>query len=195
MKFRIIALIGILAIILSGCATPLRMASPSLLNLPGVKQHPHSSGLFIPQDVKDYVYIKTTSPVDKMTFPIGNQTYELFKKNLPLAFKNVVEVDSLSPGQDVDLIIKPSIVKFESRIPFPAYKPYTATIVYHIDVYNKKGEKIYGQTTAGEGQTSKGLLSGFFARSLCAEAAQLAMSDAVKQIVEGMSEAEELETL
>ncbi len=195
MKLRIIALTGLLALIITGCATPLKMAPPSVLNLPEIKQLPHTSGLFIPQDLKDYVHIKVTSPVDKMTFPIGNQTSELFKKNMPLAFKTVVEVDSLSPGQDVDLIIKPSIVKFESRIPFPAYKPYTSTIVYRVEVYNKKGEKIYGQTTAGEGQTSKGLLSGFFARSLCAEAAQFAMADAVKQIVEGLAEAEELEKL
>ena len=85
--------------------------------------------------------------------------------------------------------------QFKSVIPFPAYKPYTATIVYHIDIYNKKGEKIFAQTTTGEAQTSKGLLSGFSARSICAEVAQMAIENAVQQIIEGLSETDELKNL
>lgn len=101
-------------------------------------------------------------------------------------------VDSKNPTQDVDLILEPSIVKFDSVIPFPAYNPYTATMIYRVCVYDREGEKIFTQTATGDAQTSKGLLSGFSARSICAEVAQTAMEKALKQIVEGLSEAEEL---
>jgi len=192
MKFRMTILFGLTIFVLFGCTMPLKMPPPSMLNITNINQYPYTAGLFIPQSVKEYIYEKVTSPLDKMSFPLGNQTAEIFKKNMPLVFKNVVEVNSITPIQDVDLIVQPSIVKFKSVIPFPAYKPYTATIIYHIDIYNKKGEKIFAQTTTGEAQTSKGLLSGFLARSICAEVAQMAMEKAVQQIIEGLSEADEL---
>ncbi len=195
MKFKKTILTGIMILILTGCTMPLKMAPPPKLDLSGINQHPYTTGLFVPQEVKNYVYVKQTSPVDKMSYPLGKQTHEIFKKNIPLAFKKVIEVDSINPDQNVDLIIKPSIVKFDSVVPSPAYNPYTASIVYRIDVNNKKGEKIFSQTATGNAQTSKGLLSGFSARSICAEVAQLAMKDAVRQVIEGMSEAEELENL
>lgn len=195
MKFRMAILTGIMIFILTGCTMPLKMSPPPKLDLSGINQHPHIAGLFVPQKVKEYVYVKATSPFDKVSYPLGKQTNEIFKENIPLVFKDVVEVDSITPNQDVDLVIKPSIVKFHSVIPCPAYNPYTATIVYHIDVYNKKGEQIFTQTATGNAQTSKGLLSGFSARSICAEVAQMAMKDAVKQIIEGLSEAEELKNL
>lgn len=191
MKFRMTILTVIMIFILTGCAMPLKMSPPSKLYLSGIKQHPYSAGLFVPQKVKEYVYVIPMT----ISYPIGEQTYEIFKKNIPLVFKNVTEVNSMAPDQDVDFIIKPSIVKFYSIIPYPAYNPYTATIVYHIDVYNKKGEKIFAQTATGNAQTSKGLLSGFLARSICADVAQMAMNDSVKQIIEGLSEAEEFENL
>jgi hypothetical protein len=195
MKFRMIILAGIMLFILTGCTMPLKMSQPPKLDLSGINQHPYTAGLFVPPEVKEYIYVAVTSPFDKMSYPLGEQTYELFKKNIPLVFKKVVEVDSTVPDQDVDIVIKPSIVKFHSVIPHPAYNPYTATIIYHIDVYDKKGDKIFAQTATGNAQTSKGLLSGFLARGICAEVAQMAMKDAVKQIAEGLSEAQELSNL
>ena len=195
MKLKMLILTGISLLILTGCATSLKMNPPPRLELPGIEQYDYTAGLYVPQDVKEYVYEKSTSPVDKMAFPIGEQTNEIFKINMPMVFKNVVEVSSISSDQNTDLVIKPSIVKFESIIPYPAYNPYTSTIVYRVEVYDKKGEKIYVQTATGNGQTSKGLLSGFSARSICADVAQMGMEDAVKQIIEGLSEAEELQNI
>lgn len=195
MKTRITILIGITIFFITGCTMALKMPPPQKLEIANINQHSYIAGLFIPKSVREYVYVKATSPVDKMSFPLGFQTTEYFKKNMPIVFKDVVEVDSLSPSQDVDLIIQPSIVKFESVIPYPAYKPYTSMIVYRVDIYNKKGEKIFVQTTTGEAQTSKGLMSGFSARSICAEVAQMAMGDAIKKIAQGISEADELRNL
>ncbi|MEC4676052.1 MAG: hypothetical protein VST72_03890 [Nitrospirota bacterium] len=171
---------------------PLKMTAPESLDLSGINRHPYTIGLFIPGELKEYVYEKQTSPFDKVSYPLGEQTALLFKKNLPSVFDDVKELDSKDPAQDVVLILEPSIVKFSSVIPSPAYNPYTATMIYRIDVYDNAGEKIFTQTAIGEAQTSKGLLSGFVARSLASEVAQKAMENAVRQIIEGLSEAEEL---
>lgn len=54
------------------------------------------------------------------------------------------------------------------------------------------GEKIFAQTATGDAQTSKGLMSGFSARGICADVAQKAMAKAAKQVMEGVADAEEL---
>lgn len=185
----------IVLFLLAGCAIPLKMSPPQKLEISDIDQHPYTAGLVVPEDLKTYVYEKATSPVDKMAYPLGDQTHQLFKKNIPLVFDRMVEVESVSTGQAVDLFVQPSIVKFESVIPMPAYNPYTATIVYHVDVYNRAGEKIYAQTSTGNGQTSKGYVSGFSAREICADVAQMAMNDAVKQIIEGLADSEDIANL
>jgi hypothetical protein len=58
-----------------------------------------------------------------------------------------------------------------------------------------EGEKIYTQTATGEAQNSKGLMSGFKARSICAEVAQTAMGNAMQQIIEGLASADELKEI
>lgn len=190
MKCARIVLIVISLFVMAGCATKLGMNPPQTLNLQNMKQHPYSIGLFIPKELKEY----TVSNIS-LIYPLGQQTALTFQKNLPLIFKEVVEVDSLNPAQEVKLILQPSIVKFYANIPYPAYNPYVATIVYKIDIFDRKGEKVYTQTATGEAQTSKGLLSGFVARRLCAEAAQMAMDKAMQQIVEGLAAAEELKAV
>ena len=80
MKSGITVLTGIMMVLLSGCAMPLKMPPPPVLTLSGIHQHPYTVGLFVPREVKEYVYVKPTSPVDKMSYPIGNQTEEIFKK-------------------------------------------------------------------------------------------------------------------
>jgi hypothetical protein len=49
-------------------------------------------------------------------------------------------------------------------------------------------------TTTGSGQTSKGMMSGFKAKSLAAESAARAMNDAMTQLLQGLLDAEELGT-
>ena len=192
MKFGKIALIGIVLYTLTGCTMPLKMSSPTKFKMPIITQHPYTVGLFIPDDVKSSVYVKVTSPFDKMSYPIGEQTTLIFQKNVPHVFEEVVEVDSRNPTDNVDMVLEPSIVKFDSVIPNPAWDPYMATIIYRVDIYDRDGEKIFTQTAVGDAQMSEGVMSGFYARRLCAEVAQKAMENALKQIIAGLSEAEEL---
>jgi hypothetical protein len=168
------------------------MSPPAKLDMAGIQQHRAKAGLLISKELKETVYVKQTSPFDKISYPIGEQTAQLFQKNLPLVFSQVVKIESKSVTSDIDLIVEPSIVSFDSVIPMPAYNPYTAKIVYRVDVY-REGEKIFTQTAAGDAQGSKGLMSGFSAQSIAAEVANKAMENAIKQILEGLSTAEELE--
>lgn len=65
-------------------------------------------------------------------------------------------------------------------------------MVYRAEVFSPDGKKIFAQTATGDAQSSKGLMSGFSARGICAKVAQMAMTDAAKQVMEGIADAEEL---
>jgi len=193
MKRWLIVVVTLFLSILAGCTLPLSMDQPEKIALSHQQPHPCRAGLYISQELQDAVHVVTTSPVDRMSYPIGDQTRQVFQINLPAVFQEVIAVDSKTPSQAVDVIIEPSIVKFEAKVPMPAYNPYEANMTYHVDVYNKSGEKIFAQTATGKAQSSKGLMSGFSARKISATVAQMAMNDAAKQIMEGLAEAEELQ--
>ncbi len=194
LKKTLVGMAMILALA-SGCAMPLKMDPPPSPDLSQLKPYHRTAALCIPPELKTYEYVVTTSPVDKMVYPIGDQTMQLFQACSAKLFDKVVTIDSMTPAEPVDLILKPSIVKFNAKIPMPAYNPYTAEMVYRMEIFNAAGEKLFTQTAAGAGQTSKGLMSGFSARSICAKVAQMAMTDAAKQIMEGVAEAEELKNM
>jgi hypothetical protein len=195
MKLPRTVFVAFIVFCLMGCVSKLNMSPPAKLELTGIAQHPLKAGLYLSKELKENVYEQITSPLDKISYPIGEQTTQIFQKNLPLVFSKVVELESVKPSPDVDIVVEPSILSFNSVIPMPAYNPYTAKVVYRVDIYNKKGDKIFTQTAAGDAQTSKGLLSGFSAQSISAEVAQKAMENAMKQILEGLSAAEEIKKL
>lgn len=195
MKFIKTVFLGFAVLSLIGCVTGLNMAPPAKLDMASVQQHPYKAGLLLSKELKESVYVKQTSPFDKISYPVGEQTAQMFQKNMPIVFSKVTEVESRNATQEVDLVVEPSIISFDSVIPMPAYNPYTAKVVYRVDIYNKKGEKIFTQTAAGDAQASKGLMSGFSAQSISAEVAQKAMENAMKQILEGLAAAEELKKL
>jgi hypothetical protein len=190
-KFSIICIVVMVSITV-GCALPLKMDPPPAPDLSYLKPLPYTAGLYIPQELKNYKYEVATSPLDKMVYPLGEQTAMIFEQCAPKVFSKVVPVGSLTAAEGVDVIVKPSIVKFKAVIPHPAYNPYTATMVYRAEVFSPDGQKIFAQTATGDAQSSKGLMSGFSARGICAKVAQMAMTDAAKQVMEGIADAEEL---
>jgi len=193
MKLRWSIVITVLSLtVLGGCTLPVGMDPPQKIEAANLPQHSYKAGLYLPQELKNSIYVIQTSPVDKISIAIGDQTCKIFAINLPSVFTEVVQVDSKTPTENIDVVIEPSIVKFEQKAPFPAYNPYEATMTYHVDVYDKTGEKIFAQTTVGNAQSSKGLMSGFSARGIYASVAQMAMNDSARQVMEGLAEAEEL---
>lgn len=173
-------------------AFTLKMPPPPQIEMKGATPYALTAGLFVPKEAREYTYALKTSPFDKMVYPLGEQTVGLFEKNLPSVFKSVVAAAAPKPSSGVDLVVEPSIVKFEAVVPHPAYNPYTATVVLRITVYDRDGNKIFTQTATGNGQTGKGMASGFKAQGLAAEAAQAAMVDAAKQVLEGLLAAPEI---
>jgi hypothetical protein len=190
-KFPIICALIALAMTV-GCAMPLKMDPPPTPDLSYLKPLPYTAGLYIPQEVKTYQYELATSPVDKMVYPLGEQTAQIFEQCTPKVFGKVVPVESMTAAKGVDVIVKPSIVKFDAVVPRPAYNPYTATMVYKAEVFSPDGKQLFSETATGDAQSSKGLMSGFSARTICADVAQKAMTKAAKQIMEGIADAEEL---
>jgi len=183
---------AIVLCVLTGCAQQLTMNPPQTLSVAVEKKHDYPVGLYAPKELKEYTHTVRTSPLDSISYPLGEQTVLLFRKNLSTVFRSVVDVESATAGSSAPLVVKPSIISFNPVVPFPAYNPYTATIVYKVEVFDGKGEKVYSQTATGDGQTSKGMVSGFGAKGLLADAAELAMNKAMTQILEGLSAAEEL---
>ncbi|MFX0132697.1 MAG: hypothetical protein ACFFDN_03525 [Candidatus Hodarchaeota archaeon] len=192
MRLPKIALIITMLYICIGCTTTLKMSAPPKLDISGFKQFPFVIGLYIPDEVKNSSYIEIISPFDKMSIPIGEQTHQLFKDNLSNIFKKVIDVDSINSETNVDMILEVSIVKFDAVIPKPAYNPYMATIIYRVDIFDRNREKIFTQSATGEAQLTKGIFSGFKARSICAEVIHKAMEDSLRKIIEGFYEAEEI---
>jgi len=189
-------LLGFLSfVILISCTQQLKTTAVSTVSTTDINKHPYTVGLLLTKELQDYVYIQQTSPFDKISYPLGKQTCDNFKKNIPLAFEKTIIINSLTPTEKVDLIIKPSIVNFSLGIPIPAYNPHTAKIKYNIDVFDNKGEKIFSYDVTGSAQSSKGLLSGFHTKKICSEVTQMALKDGIKQIIEELSETDEFENL
>jgi hypothetical protein len=183
---------AILLLFTMGCAMPLKMGNPPTPDLSHLKPLPYTAGLYIPQDLKSYEHKVATSPFDAVVYPLGEQTASIFSNCTAKIFNKVVPVTSPTPTEQVDVIIQPAIVKFNAVIPVPAYNPYTATMVYQADVLRPDGQKVFSQTATGDAQSSKGLMSGFSARGICAKVAQDAMVDAAQQIMEAIADSEEI---
>lgn len=182
-------------LVLVSCTQQLKTTKVTAVNTKDIIKHPYSAGLFLTKELKDYVYELQTSPFDKIAYPLGKQTCDNFTKNLPLVFDKIILVDSLEPNENISVIIKPSILDFNLGIPIPAYNPHTAKIKYNIDVYNNKGEKIFNYEVTGSAQSGKGLMSGFHTKKICSEVTQMALKDGIKQIIEELSDTEELDNL
>jgi len=152
---------------------------------------PLTAGLFLSDEVRSAIHVVKTSPFDRIKYPIGDYTVDVFGRNLPLVFAEVVEVND-AKMTDVDLVVEVAIARFEAVIPHPASNPYTATAAYRITVRNADGETVLVQTVTGDGQTSKGMMSGFKAKQLAGESAARAMADAARQALEALADEPEL---
>lgn len=191
---RTILIVSCVLLAASVQAATLKMPPAPEIDLEGPAgeiTHPLTAGLFVPSEVRSEIFVVKTSPFDKMKYPVGEYTVDLFERNLPQVFAEVVKVEAQT-SSDVDFVIEVAIVRFDAKIPHPAYNPYTATMVYKLTARDAAGETLFVQTVTGDGQTSKGMMSGFKAKGLAAESAARAMTDAGRQALEALAEAPEL---
>ncbi len=173
-------------------AKTLKFPPAEKITLEGATVQPKVVGLYVPPELAAFKHTVKTSPFDKLHYPVGSYSVELFKLNLAQVFQKVVDSPTQEPADGVDLVVVPSIVSFEAVVPHPAWKPYVATVVYRVDVYDRTGEKIFSQTATAEGQTSGGMASGFKAGQHCTNATMMATSKAAKQLLEGLLASEEI---
>lgn len=194
MRIAACVALSLLLLAVPAGAAKVKMPPAPTVELEHVSPLPLAAGLYLPDELRDAVEEVRTSPLDKLTFAVGAFTAELFERNLPLAFQSVTPVTAKAPGGEagVAVVVSVEIVRFELTIPRPAHNPYTSSAVYRVTVTDPEGETLFTQTATGSGQTSKGMMSGFRAQGLAAEAAKLAMADAITQALEGLLAAEEL---
>lgn len=188
----IVACASILALGTGAQAGTLKFPPPEKLELGAAAPLAKTVGLYLTQEFSAFKHTEKTSPLDKLHYPVGAYSVELFRLNLPQVFQKVVDSATQKPADGVDLVLEPSIVSFDAVVPRPAWKPYLATIVYRVDVYDRTGQKIFTQTATAEGQTSEGMKSGFKAGRQCTTATMLATSKAAQQLLEGLLAAEEI---
>lgn len=151
-------------------------------------------GLCISDETKEAMHVVKTSPFDKIKYPVGAYSTDVFTRNIGKVFADVEELDSPSSTQG-RVVIEVEIERFEAVIANPAYNPYTATMVYKLTVRDTAGEVLFSQAVTGDGQTSKGMMSGFKAKQLAAESAVRAMNEAATQALEALADAPELTEL
>jgi hypothetical protein len=147
-------------------------------------------------DLPEEEYVVKTSPFDKMRYPIGEYSVNLLMRNVDRIFQSAAKEGSPQPGGgEAVAVLELKIENFDAVIPRPAYKPYTAEVVYRASVFDLEGNKLFTVVTTGSAQTSKGMMSGFKAKRLAAESAAQAMNDAMTQLLEGLLCSEELKAL
>ena len=197
MRIAAAIVLTLTVVAVSAGAANVKMPPVPKIELEGGEAIPLTAGLYLPDQLRSTVEVVKTSPFDKLKFAVGEFTAELFELNLPLAFARVVPVANEIPADPaaVDVVVSVEIVRFEVNVPHPASNPYTSTAVYRLKVTDPTGETLFTQTATGTGQTSKGIMSGFKAQGLAAEAAKLAMVDAATRAIEGVMDAEELREL
>jgi hypothetical protein len=196
MRTKIVLLVVVVTFLASiALAATVKMPPAPTVTVEGATPHGLTVALVVSPELRDAIHVVKTSPFDKMKFATGAFTADLFRQSLPALFAGLEVVEAEPAEVTTDLVLEVSIVSFDLTIPHPAYNPYVSSVVYRIEVFDASGEKVFTQTATGSGQTSKGMMSGFKAQGLSAEAAKLAMVDAVTQILEGLAEAEELREL
>lgn len=193
---------SVLVVILCASVLPVvagtvKMPPAPTIEIEGATPLPLVASLDLTEEFRTKVEVVKTSPFDRLKFLVGQFMVELFQKNLPHVFREVRTVNSGGPagGAPADVRVSVEMPKFAVTIPHPAYKPYTSSVVLKVLVYNSDGELLFTQTTAGSGQTSKGMMSGFSAKRIAAEAVKLAIVDAATQAFEGLLDSEELREL
>jgi hypothetical protein len=188
-------IVGCLSLLAAGTAAQartLKFPPAERIGLEAASPQPKTVGLYLSPEFCEFKHTEKTSPFDKLHYPVGAYSVDLLKLNLPQVFQKVVGSATQTPGEGVDLVVVPSILSFDAVVPHPAWKPYLATVVYRVDVYDRTGQKIFTQTATGEGQTSEGMKSGFKAGAQCTTATLMATAKATKQLLEGLLASEEI---
>jgi hypothetical protein len=195
MRPVVICLLCALAIAAPSLSATLTLPEAPLLEVAGGPPRAVPVVLHLPDELRSQVYAVKTSPFDTVKYPIGSYTAALLEKNLGRAFRvDQATAGSQQTGRPV-AAIELTIEQFAAVIPNPAYKPYTAEVVYRATVRGADGGVLLSTAATASAQTSKGMMSGFSAKSLAAEAAARAMNDAMTQLLESLLAAEELDGL
>jgi|GEM_PF-2851295 len=195
MRAVVICLLAVLAIASPSQSATLNLPEPPLLEVAGGPPRTLPVALRLSDELRSQVHVVKTSPFDSIRYPIGAYSAALLEKNLGLVFRTDAATQPDQGAERPIAVLELTIESFVAVIPHPAYKPYTAEVVYRATVTDPDGTVLFSSAATASAQTSKGMVSGIQAKSLAGEAAARAMNDAMTQLLESLLAAEELDGL
>ena len=195
MRAVVISLLSVLMIASPSQSATLNLPEAPRLEVKGGPPRPVPIVLRLSDELASQIYVVKTSPFDTIKYPIGSYSAALLAKNLDLVFRTDPAARATQDSGQAAPVLELAIERFEAVIPHPAYKPYTADVVYRATVKDPQGDVLFTSAATASAQTSKGMLSGATAKRLAGEAAARAMNDAMTQLLESLLAAEELDGL
>jgi hypothetical protein len=183
MKRRSIVLFAVL-LLASACshAIPVKgtFAPP-----PNIGRIPLQIGVYYSQEFRTYEH-NGARMGDRWIFPLGPASVDLFDRALPILFERVLPVATRPPLAEGTprpaAIIEPRIEDFDFSLPFLKTGTYTAEITYRMTLYAPNGETVASWAVKGIGIKSGEF--GFEFSRWPGEAADLAMQDAARKLIE-----------
>lgn len=180
-----------LLLLLTGCATGVKLQVEGEVPTPLVTQIPLTIGIHYNENFRNFVF--TENSEDRQNWSIDNRgpRLSLFNQILPSMFSTVKAIDdtgSSAATASVDAIIEPDVVEMQVALPDETHtKLYEAWVKYDIKLYRPAGDMIsqwqvtgYGKTPSGAfGNHNKGLNT----------AIELAMRDIGAKIALGFTKA------
>lgn len=172
----------LLAALISGCASSVKLALPTIPS-PLTDKIPISVGLRMPANFDHFVHEESAFGRDEWTIDLGNSNSALFKQLFGHMFDRVIVVGAKDDPQlmDIDALVEPSIEAFEFSTPEQSKTDaFAVWIRYRLKVFDQAGTLVsnWPVSAYGKSQTTAMNKSDALQR-----AAVLAMRDAAALMI------------
>jgi hypothetical protein len=148
--------------ILQSCTTSVVVKGS--IPTPLVDKIPARVGIYFPDEFKNYLYQESLAESGSWKIDLGEQNLKFFRNLSKAMFESVVEVHepplTLEEMADLDAVLVPNIAKYGFLTPsISGLKFYSASIEYHISMFDKQGEKIGDWNIIGYGKSEGGMFT------------------------------------
>ena len=187
-SFHLRSSIALLAILASGCASNVSIATPTI-PAPNVEKLPLDIAVRIPAEFDHFVHEEKVLGRETWTIDLGSANASFFKQLFGYMFENVIVLgpDDNALDYTFDALIEPKIEGFEFSVPNQTKTDaFAVWIRYRLQVFDSAGNSASTWTVSAYGKSQKQGLGG--SKSL-QRAAVLAMRDAAALILLQMNKA------
>lgn len=156
-----IMLLLVLALVLSGCSSSVKLRTEAQVPQPLVSEIPLRVGVHFDEEFRNYLYEEDTE--DRPDWRIDNSASRMamFEHVLSSMFSQVQLVGEIDPSgkNNVDAVISPRVEEMQLALPGETYSDYyEAWIKYTIRLYTPEGELVTEWPVTGYGKSAKRFL-------------------------------------